>query len=396
MNKSVQVLRHRKLLKLRKNPLLFIRDSFAFNRARDGVIFAWGRVGSFSVILLMLIALVLYYSFMASSRYTSEMQFVVRDAGADKKTYLGLVGSGNSPGVKDALILKAFLHSREMAVSLNEALALKEHYESQEWDLISRLSSSSSIEDYVAFFKNHLIVLHDQESGIIKVEVQSFNPEYSLQLALEILRVSELFINGLGAEMLDKQLAFAEEEIQRSHESLIKSKGDMIEFQNRYQLYNPEQQGGALVAIINKIESDIITEKAELKSLLAFMRDGSSEVSVKRVRIAALEEQLKQEKKRLTSSDEGALNSLNEVFQELKLNSKLASDLYLSSLSGLEGIRLNAYQNIKHLLIIESPALAEDEKYPRRIYSILTWIVMLLLAYFVGHMILSIIKEHRE
>jgi capsular polysaccharide transport system permease protein len=70
--------------------------------------------------------------------------------------------------------------------------------------------------------------------------------------------------------------------------------------------------------------------------------------------------------------------------------------LYKSALSGLEVVRAEAYRKLKHLLVIEHPALAQEDKYPRRIHSILTWFIVLLLGYFIGRLILSIIKEHQE
>ncbi|MBQ0732593.1 MAG: lipopolysaccharide biosynthesis protein, partial [Oleispira antarctica] len=177
---------------------------------------------------------------------------------------------------------------------------------------------------------------------------------------------------------------------------LTKSQSALISFQDKFKLYSPEQQSGALLTAINGIESSIITEETELKSLLAFMRDDAPEVKAKNIRVASLREQLAQEKQRLTSDDQQSLNKINVNYQEIKLNSELAADLYKSALAGLEVVRAEAYRKLKHLLVIEQPALAQEDKYPRRIHSILTWFIVLLLSYFIGRLILSIIKEHQE
>ena len=78
------------------------------------------------------------------------------------------------------------------------------------------------------------------------------------------------------------------------------------------------------------------------------------------------------------------------------MNATLAVELYKSSLSSLERLRGEAYKKLKYLLVVDKPALAEEDKYPRRVYSIFTWFVSLLLFYVVGKLVLAIVREHQE
>jgi len=126
------------------------------------------------------------------------------------------------------------------------------------------------------------------------------------------------------------------------------------------------------------------------------MRDDAPEVKAKNIRINSLERQLEEEKDRLTNQDQQSLNKINVDYQEIKLNAELASDLYKTSLASLEVVRSEAYRKLKHLLVVEHPALAEEDTYPRRIHSIVTWFVCLVLIYLMSKLILAIIKEHRE
>lgn len=389
--------RQRKLDKLKRQPVQFVKDSMVYDKAQKSVMYTWAKFGSFALVILASIILVVYYSVIASPRYVSEAQFVVKEAGGQDTSLLGLSGLGAvSSGMRDALILQTFLQSREMAVALDKAVSLKSHYERDDWDVLSKLKTNSTVEEYVEFYQKHIQIIHNELSDVLLVEVQTFDPNYSLTVNQALLSISEKFINDLGAKMAGEQMAYAQTEVERSYAILSKNQNELITFQDKFKLYSPELQSNALVTAINGIESAIINEETELKSLLAFMRNDAPEVKAKKIRVASLKEQLAQEKQRLTSDDQQSLNKINVNFQEIKLNTELASDLYKSALAGLETVRAEAYRKLKHLLIIEHPALAEEEKYPRRVHSILTWFIVLLLSYFIGRLILSIIKEHQE
>ncbi len=387
----------RKVQKLKRDPRQFVLDSKAYVKAQKTADFAWAKLGSFAFVLLASILLVFYYWVIASPRYVSETQFMVKQANSTESPFSGLAAIGSiSGGMRDALVLKKYIESREMAVALDQAVSLKAHYERDDFDLISRLAHESTIEEYVEFYQNHISVLHDELSDVLYVEVQTYEANYSLQVAQTLLKLSENFINELGAKMAQEQVGYAQKEVERSYGELKKFQSDLVNFQDKFKLYNPEQQGGALVGAINELESEIIRQQTELKSLLAFMRDDAAEVKAKKIRINSLERQLAEEKNRLTNQDQQSLNKINVDFQEIKLNAELASDLYKTSLAGLESVRSEAYRKLKHLLVIESPALAQEDRYPRRIYNILTWFVCLVLLYLVARLILAIVKEHKE
>lgn len=387
----------RKLRKLKRNPVKFFMDSTAYSSAQKGIDYTWAKLGSFALVLLASALIVFYYAIWASPRYVSETQFVVKQAGSNDLQLAGLAALGSvSPSMRDALVLQKYIQSSAMAKALDEAVSLKAHFERDDWDFISKLAQDSTAEEYVKFYQDHILVFHDEMSDILYVEVQTFDAEYSLQVANALLSISEDFINNIGSKMAQEQMTYAQKEVERSYNVLRKQQSSLVDFQDKFKLYSPEQQGGALVGAINELESEIIRQQTELKSLLAFMRDDAPEVKAKKIRIHALEQQLSEEKTRLTDEDQQSLNKINVNFQEIKLNAELASDLYKNSLAGLEQVRAEAYRKLKHLLVVEAPSLAEKDKYPKRLYSIFTWFVSLVLIYLIGRLIWAIVKEHKE
>lgn len=387
----------RKLRKLRTKPVLFVKDSQPYVRAIKTAYATWARLGSFLLVLLTSLLVVVYYGLIASPRYVSQVIFVVEQANGQEVTLGGLASLGaTSLSSKDAYIIMAFIESRELAERLDTKLQLQNHYALPQWDWFSRLNDNATAEEYLAFYQAHTSVSYDELAGILTLEVQTFSPEYSQKVAQLILTESEAFINQLGVKMVNNQMDFAKLEVSRAHAAFLQQQKALVSFQDTNKLFNPEQQSGALLEVINQLESSLVVLESELKILLTYMHQSAPEVVTKQNNIEALKAQLLEEQARLTTGDASSLNKINSAFQEIKLNTELALQLYKNSLAGLEATRVEAYQKLKHLLIIQSAKIAHEASYPRRLYSIFTWFISLLIMYLVAKLIVAIIKEHAE
>ena len=387
----------RKIKKLKRDPKSFFMDSRAYIQARKTAYIARAKIGSFAVVLLASLLVIVYFTLIASPRYVSQVQFVVKQASSPTVQLSGLMALGGaSSSTKDSLILQEYILSQEMALALDKKIDLRAHYQYKKRDILSRLKVNCSQEEYVAYYQDHISVFYDASSEILSVEAQSFDPEYSLLLTQTLLNISKKLINGLGDDMAQQHMAYAKKEVQRAYDDLKKQQVKLIDFQDENSLFNPEMQSAALFSVINEIESSLIEKKTQLKSLQAYLRADAPEIKALGYEITALTSQLKEEKSRLTNQDQKSLNKINFDYKELELNAAFASDLYKSALTSLEVIRAEAFENLKYLLVIVPPRLAEDQRYPERVYSIFTWFVVILLVYLVGRLILSVIKEHQE
>lgn len=387
----------RKLRKLKRDPKLFLKDSKAYVTTRKTLYFTWAKMGSFALVVLASLLVVFYYTLGASPRYVSQVQFVVKQAGGNELNLGGLAAiAATSPSTRDALIIQEYVQSMEMAQALDKAVGLKAHYEDLAWDRISRLKSGSTQEEYLEYYQSRVKVEYDEMSEILRIEMQGFTSEFALELANAMLASSETFINQLGVSMANSQLKYAEQEVARSHELLKQQQIRLIEFQNTHKLISPDTQSGALLGAVHQLEAEIITQETELKSLQAYMRSDTAQVKALQFRIDALKEQLLHEKAKLTSADQASLNQLAADFKEIELNTKLSADLYASALTSLELARTEAAKKLKHLLIVEYPRLSQEQSYPKRLHSIFTWFAILLLSYFVGRLVIAIIKDHRD
>jgi len=379
----------RKMRKLRQKPSDFFKDSRPYK--------AWVSMGSFTLIIMASLVILWYFISIASPRYAAQSQFVVKQAGSSELPISGLASLGAiSPTTKDSLIIKRFIESREMAMALDAAIGIRTHYQRTEWDWFSRLAIDATTEDFIEYYQQHIHVFHDEMSDVVQIEVQAFTPEFALSIGDTMLDISESFINALGNKMIEEQVAFAQQEVERKYNEFKSQQQQLLEFQGDKQLFSPEEESGALLTAINQLQAELIKSEARYKELSSVMRRTAPEVKAQKNLINSLKSQLAEERKNLISEKESGLGKANLDYQEIQLNAKLAADLYASSLVSLESVRAEAYRKLKHLLIVEHPALPEDESYPRRWYNITTWFLLLIIVYLISKLIAAIIMEHKE
>lgn len=386
----------RKLRKLGNEPKRFFIESSSFQIAHR----SWQqslRLGSFLWVLACFAIAGLYLGFIASDRYVSRAELMIKQADQikmlpDALSMLGLGGSNH----QDVLLIQEYLKSGDLLAKLDKALDLKSHYQSDSVDYFSRLPGDASREDFIEYYRKHLALPLDELSGVLTIELQAFDPEYGQRVVDLMLKESEHFINKLGHQVALDQLAFVEKEVDRAYQRLQDEKAKVLAFQNSHQLISPESTSGARLEVVSKIEAELVSQQAELKQLRSYMRDTAPAVISVQSRVDALTRQLEQERAKLTGLDKDAMNEVTAGYMDVQTQATLAADLYKTGLISLEQARVEAYRKLKHLLVISQPTLAEDAEYPRRLYNLATVGVLLCLFYGLIVMGLATLREHQD
>jgi capsular polysaccharide transport system permease protein len=386
----------RKLHKLKTKPKNFIVDSSGYRLAR----ISWKRslkLGSFLWVVACFAIAVIYFGLIASDRYVSRAQLVIKQADQikmlpDALSMLGLGGSNH----EDILLTQDYLQSPDLLSKLNKELGLKAHYQSHKVDYFSRLPSDVSQEEFIKYYRNHLTLRLDDTSGVLTIEFQAFEPAYGQRVVNLMLKESESFINKLGHQVALEQLAFVEREVNRAYQRVQDEKAKVLEFQNTHNLISPESTSTARLGVVSEIEGQLAQQQAQLKQLQSYMKETAPAVISVQARVDALTQQLAQEKARLTGTDKDAMNEVTAQYMDVKTQATLAADLYKSGLISLEQARVEAYRKLKHLLVVSKPTLAEDAEYPRRLYNLATIGVLLCLLYGLIVMGLATLREHQD
>ena len=164
-------------------------------------------------VLVPLFVAAFYFVVIASPRYVSNATFMIErnDGTASIAEGFNLFGI-SAGGGNDLKILENFIRSPDMLDSLQENLNLREHYtDSADW--LSNLDSDASYDEFLEFYRSHTAVRLNESSGLLELSVQAFNPEMAENIASEILRQSESFVNKISHDLAIEQQAFVKKEV---------------------------------------------------------------------------------------------------------------------------------------------------------------------------------------
>ena len=348
------------------------------------------------MVLLPWLACALYFIAFASDRFVSEASFMVEknDGGQAAMGGFSLLGITPQTG-NDQRIVETFIQSPDMLNHLQETLNLRQHYV-DEPDWLSRLGSDASYEDFLQYYRDHIAVQFNAETGMLNLEVQGFTPEYTRQLAKQVLARSEAFVNEISHTLANEQQAFVQKEVVLAERRLKDTTAELLAFQSANGLLSATDQGVALSGILNELQAELVRNRTELQTLSSYLNDNSSKVVTLKQRITALESQLAKEKIQLASNDGTALNDLVAKQESLQLDLKLATEAYSATLIALEKARTEASRKIKQLVVVSSPQLAEDATYPKVGYNLTNILLLLLMAFALVRMARATVREHRD
>jgi capsular polysaccharide transport system permease protein len=361
------------------------------------------------VIVLPLFLYAFYQIIWASPRYQSQTQLIIKQP--DGMSTLDpsmaiLSGFSGGSGGADTELVRAFISSNDMLTHLEGKLQITEHFSNPDYDYFSRLSGSASNEDKLKYFKKRVLVEIDEKSSVLTIMVQAYEPNIAQALSQEIASRAEWFINEIGHNLAKAQLGFVQNEHDLVEQKLQKAKSQLLSFQRDHRLLDPEAEGLALQQITYGLEGQIATQKAELRALRSSMSESAPLVMQAKDKLNSMNVQLQNERQRLTQRshseslliDANADLGVNEIlarYSDHKINLEFALQAYTSSQISLEKSRIEAYRQLKYLVVVERPTLPEDARYPRIIYNLSLFIVVLLMMFGIGKIIIATAEELR-
>ncbi|MBO1254149.1 lipopolysaccharide biosynthesis protein [Alteromonas sp. 5E99-2] len=347
----------------------------------------------------------IYQVLFATERYESQTQLLVQQpsSGGSLDPAVLLI-SGFSGGVtqNDTELVRAFIHSNDMLQYIKSTVDFDSHYSDSSIDLFSRLPSSATYEETLDFYIDHVDIDIDEKSSVIAVKVQGFTPEFAQQMTQVIRDRAEWFINKIGYDLAEAKLDFIKKEHSAIESKLEQAKVELLSFQRQYNLIDPLAESAALQQITSGLDGQIALKEAELATLLTSMSEYAAPVVQVKQTLVGLNQQLENERQRMivgtaTESDLATSpNGVNEIlskFSGYKVNVELALQAYTASLVSMEQSRIEAYRQLKYLVMVESPTLPEETKYPRVTYNLLLFLVLNCMLFGIVRIIVETVRE---
>jgi len=358
----------------------------------------WAKKPISIVVFIPLLAFAFYQIVWASPRFQSQAQVIVQqpDSMATMDASLAILsGIGVDASNTDTELVSSYIYSSDMLSFLEEKLELKDHFINGGGDFFSRLHSWSSKEEFLNYFKNHVTVEIDEKSNVITIYAQAFSTQFAHKFSKSIVERAEWFINDIGHQLANEQIKFIRNEFELVEKRFEAAQKNLLSFQEKYNLLDPQTEGVAMQQIAYSIEGQIANKETELKVLLGVMTEDAPEVAKLKNEIRGLKLQLSKERERLSKNDENN-DSISEIlskYTDYKIQAELALQAYKSSQISLEKSRVEAYRQLKYLIVVEKPTLPESRSYPEIIYNITLLLTVLLFLFGIGSIVVSTIKE---
>ena len=386
-----------KVVRLSANPA---SDGRTSTRQRQG---RWLRRSFLLFAVLPILAGALYFSVVASDRYTSHAGFAVRGVGAGG----GLDGIGAITGLastgsttSDSYIVLKYINSRDLIERLQTEVNFNAVYSGDPIDPLSRLRRNASIEELMAYWTRRVRTSFDPTSGIINFEVQAFSIEDTQKIATLVLQYTDELVNQLSESARQDSVRFAETEVKRAEERLRQSLQEIRRFRAQEQSINPAASAEFDIAITSELEARLIDLRARIASITGSLDANAPSLVALRRQVAALEAQLAERAAGIglaedaTSQTRLAMTDQLAIFETLEVEKTFAQEAYQSALTSLEQARAEADRQQRYLAVFTQPALPQKATYPKRLQSIGVLSVVVLALWGIATLIVCSVRDH--
>lgn len=350
------------------------------------------------IVLLPVLLGTTYFGLIATDRYVSHSQLSIRTAETGPTSLLGgLVGavSGTNAISSEAYIVKDFILSRSMVAKLQEKLDIRSIFASPEADYISRFQADGTDEELYEYFLTRVTVLFDPETQIIGLSVEAFSPADALAITQAIVALCDDLVDNISLSSREDSLAFARTELERAEKRVEDARLAISAFRQIHGEIDPVSGATSIASIVASIELELSKARTEVSQLLSYLREDSAQVVAARARLAALQQQLGQERARLA----GEANRENYVplladYERLVIEDEFAKAAYTAAGTSLELARAEAARKHIYLVAFVEPSLPDEATEPRRLKLILTILLCSVIAYGLFALIFAAIREH--
>lgn len=371
------------------------RDWIAQGRA-----WFWRRRMFMYMVVLPTLLLSAYLFLIASDQYESEAHFLVRSQSiADAPTtgvgqVLSIVtGAGSSHG--DAVSVADYLTSHDAVDALRRHDQLVERFNRPGVDLLSRMRSTNpSPEKLLKYYRNHVLVNFNSESGITTLRVHSFRPSDSYDLVQKLLALGEQRVNILNTRSYNDAISTARKQLAAAENDLAAGQLRLTSFRQRRGDIDPEASAKAQISMVTGLNGQLTAARAQLISMGNMISHTSPQYQALASRVRALEGQAAAQSGKLTGSGDQTIAAKIGGFEDLQLRQQFLAKRYEAAAASLEKAREQARRQELYLVRIVQPNLPVKALYPERWRILATVVIGLLLTYSIGWLLVAGVREH--
>lgn len=361
----------------------------------------WRRVPIAAVLVVGLptVLSAIYFLLIASPRYVSEAQFIVRNAGQSAPSTIGvaLQGVGIAPTQTDAFAVHEYIESRDALRELSRRYDIPAILGPSGVDAFSRYPrpwEERSNEGLHEGFQRFVTVGYDSTTGISTLRVEAFRARDAQALTEALLAGGEQLVNRMNERSTADAVAQAQQAREEARARLAGAQQQLTAFRNREQMIDPQLAARESSQLIGTLQGQLAALRAE-RAQVASEAPNSPQLPTFDSRIRAYEAQVEAERARMAGSS-SSLAPMISVYEDLALARELADRELTQATAAVITAEQEARRQKLYLDRVVSPSLPDEPAQPRRWLSVLTVLISSLLIYGLGWLIWAGVREHRQ
>jgi capsular polysaccharide transport system permease protein len=364
---------------------------------------SWAQLSFVAAVLVPVLMIGLYYLFISSDQYRSEMRFAVRGTERSTLENLGLNAiPGATEQAGDAYIVIDYIHSTQILLDIQQKLGIdvRQFFSRPDIDFAYRIDPNMPLEKFIGYWRWMIDASYNSTTSITTFEVTAFNGQDAAAIADAVLKVSNELVNDLSTKARLQLITNAQSEVTRTEDRLVAARQSVALFRDTTQITDPTAQAGLELALIQGLEQQIIEANSRRAALLSTVTTDSPSVRVLDRQIAALTTQLETKRRVIgsggvatTGGDRTLTTKLTE-YNALALEQEFAEKAYTTALSSLETSQAEARRQDRYFAIAVEPNVPEIALHPLRMINTMVAFFALCVVWLIGYLIAQAIRDH--
>jgi capsular polysaccharide transport system permease protein len=343
---------------------------------------------------------ILYYGLIASDVFISESHFLVRSPQHPMQGgFVGelLQGSGITHSQDDTYSVRDYILSRDALRELDSRLGVRNVFTSKHVDPLNRfpgLYFDNSFERLYLYYRKHVDVDYDSTSSISTLTVRAFTPQDAQRINDLLLQMSERLVNTLNERSRQDLIRYAQEEVKVATDKATAAAVALFEYRSKHEIFAPDQQAALQLEGVAKIQEELVSTEAQLAQLQKLSPNNPQIIGLQS-RAQTLRHAIGTEAAKVTSAN-GSFSARAPNFERLTVESDFADKQLGVALADLETARSEALRQQLYLDRLVQPSLPDKAMEPRRIRSVVTVLLVGLIAWGVASLLIAAVREHSD
>jgi len=373
-----------------------VADSAVMASRRREVAVRWAF---YLIVVIPTVLATVYYALIASPRYVSEAQYVVRGVSSTRVGGLNAFFQtfGISRTVDDSNVVESYILSRDAVRALEARLPLRKMFGRKEADLFARFPrfwESDNLEDLYEYYLDHVTVVDDTSKGISTLRVITFRPEDSVKVARTLMSLAEDLANRMNLRAQQDTVVAAEKDVELAEAKVLSAQAQLTKFRNSSLLVDPSKKSDLDLQTTADLWSQLTQTLTQIHET-SVTAPTDPEISVWRAKADALRSRIAAERAKVAGAGED-LGAKSSEYERLTLMRGLADKSLSAAIDSLELARQEARRKQIYVDEIDGPSIPDDSTEPQRLRMIAT-VFVLTFSVFSVLWILSVgAKEHKN